>query len=491
MTDPANGPTIPRRGSMARIGDRIGTYEIIRLLGSGGMAMVYAARHTSIGTDHALKILLPNYANNPRTVERFRQEARAQFRMRHPNIVQVTDFVDDGENLALVMDLVAGMTLAEAMRLRPGPWPVADVVAVMRPVLEAMTYAHREGLDGAAVVHRDLKPENVMLDLSGERSWPGVPKVMDFGIAKVLGASNAATATNARMGTPGYMSPEQFRSAKDAGAPADVWALGVMLWQLLAGRLPVDPEDNFAMLDLYRGAIAIPLLTEVVAGVPKGLSEAVAQALALDPGDRFADAGPLLRAVGVGVVGGPQAVQAWEIHRAAEKLAGRRERVVALSGMAVAPAPLPDLPPMAADDGELAGSGPRELPAPQVEAAPSLEQLVWRSMLYLAVVIAGTAALLWAGLQGATNAPQESSTDEAATSGAPAAAPALPGAPAGPPPPSPPDGMALIPAGIFQMGCGPGDHCSGDENPQHSVELAAFFMDVFEVTVAKRVFTYN
>ncbi len=286
---------------MARIGDRIGTYEITRLLGSGGMAMVYAAKHTSIGTDHALKVLLPNYASNPRTVERFRQEARAQFRMRHANIVQVTDFVEDGENLALVMDLIHGMTLAEAIHQRPGPWPVDDVVAVMKPVLEAMTYAHREGLDGAAVVHRDLKPENVMLDLGGDRVWPGVPKVMDFGIAKVLGASNVATATNARMGTPGYMSPEQFKNAKDAGAPADVWALGVMLWQLLAGRLPVDPENSLELIELYRGITPIPHLAKVVPGVPQGLSEAVAQALALEPSLRFADAGPLLRAVELGV----------------------------------------------------------------------------------------------------------------------------------------------------------------------------------------------
>lgn len=282
---------------MARIGDTIGSYQITSLLGSGGMAMVYAARHTSIGTEHALKVLLPNYASQPRTVERFRQEARAQFRMRHAHIVQVTDFVDDGENLALVMDLISGMTLAEAIRLRPGPWPVADVVAVMKPVLEAMTFAHREGLDGAAVVHRDLKPENILLDLSRERPWPGIPKVADFGIAKVLGASNIATATNARMGTPGYMAPEQARNAKDAGAPADVWALGVMLWQLLAGRLPVDPENSLELVKFYEGLTPIPRLAQVVAGVPERLSEVVAQATALRPEERFQDASPLLRAM--------------------------------------------------------------------------------------------------------------------------------------------------------------------------------------------------
>jgi serine/threonine protein kinase len=327
---------------MAKIGERIGTYEITQLLGSGGMAMVYAARHTSLDTDHALKILLPNYASNPRTVERFRQEARAQFRMRHPNIVQVTDFVEEGDNLALVMDLIPGITLAEAMRQSPGPWPVEDVVAVMRPVLEAMTYAHREGLDGAAVVHRDLKPENVMLDLHSDRPWPGVPKVMDFGIAKVLGASNVATATNARMGTLGYMSPEQFRNAKDVGAPADVWALGVMLWQLLTGRLPVDPENNFALLDLYRGVTPVPLLTEVVPGMPVALSQAVAQAMALDPGDRFADAAPLLRAVNFGVTRRVQ-LSHGQLAKPAGRLAAPRQ----FPAEDDLPPPLPDeMPPL-------------------------------------------------------------------------------------------------------------------------------------------------
>lgn len=117
---------------MLKPGHRIGSYEINDVLGDGGMAVVYRATHAAMGTEHAIKVLLPNLAMNPKTVERFRQEARAQFRLRHPNIVQVTDYVETGEEIALVMDLVQGMTLRAAMDQRPGPWSAADVVEVMR-----------------------------------------------------------------------------------------------------------------------------------------------------------------------------------------------------------------------------------------------------------------------------------------------------------------------------------------------------------------------
>ncbi len=284
---------------MLKPGHRIGQYQIESVLGDGGMAIVYRATHVGMGTEHAIKVLLPNLAMNPKTVERFRQEARAQFRLRHPNIVQVTDYVETDDAIALVMDLVHGMTLRAAMDLRPGPWPVDDVVALMRPVLDAVAFAHRKGLDGAAVVHRDLKPENILLDLGEDRTWPGIPKVADFGIAKVKLADTERqlTGTNARMGTVPYMPPEQFSSAKDVDARADVWALGMMLWHMLAGQLPVDSTNNLAVLRLYEGLAPVPRLCQMVPGIPQALSDAVAQALSAQVAGRFADAGPLLRAV--------------------------------------------------------------------------------------------------------------------------------------------------------------------------------------------------
>ncbi|MSP93567.1 MAG: hypothetical protein EXR79_17540 [Myxococcales bacterium] len=121
---------------MFKPGQKIGQYEIRSVLGDGGMAVVYRATHMGMGTEHAVKVLLPNLALNPKTVERFRQEARAQFRLRHPHIVQVTDYVEQEDVIALVMDLVHGPTLRAAMDQRPGAWPAADVLAVMLPVLD-------------------------------------------------------------------------------------------------------------------------------------------------------------------------------------------------------------------------------------------------------------------------------------------------------------------------------------------------------------------
>ncbi|MSQ84029.1 MAG: serine/threonine protein kinase [Myxococcales bacterium] len=280
---------------MLQSGHRIGNYEIQSVLGDGGMAIVYRARHLAMGTDHAIKVLLANYALQPRTVERFRLEARAQFKLRHPNIVQVTEYVDDAGAPALVMDLVEGMTLRQAIDRRPGPWPMADVLAVMSSVLEGMAFVHREGLDGEPVVHRDLKPENILLDLAGGKPWPGVAKIADFGVAKVRGSSPVATQANVRIGTAAYMAPEQFKGAQDVDARADVWSLGMMTWELVAGRLPIDCNDQLALMQLYSGQQPLQRLNVVVPDCPNVLASAVAQALAVDAELRFQDAVPLLR----------------------------------------------------------------------------------------------------------------------------------------------------------------------------------------------------
>ncbi|MSP92819.1 MAG: DUF1566 domain-containing protein [Myxococcales bacterium] len=308
------------------------------------MAVVYRATHTAMGTEHAIKVLLPNLAMNPKTVERFRQEARAQFRLRHPNIVQVTDYVETDEEIALVMDLVHGMTLRAAMDQRPGPWSAANVVEVMRPVIDAVSFAHRQGLDGAAVVHRDLKPENILLDLGQGQPWPGTPKVADFGIAKVkqMDTDRQLTGTNARMGTVPYMAPEQYSSAKDVDPRADVWALGMMLWHLLAGRLPVNPNNNLELYELYAGRVPVPHLLAVVPGIPQTLSDAVAQALSVDVAGRFQDAWPLLRAVESAVQ--PRLVV--EVAKAVDAPAGPSRPAVGLSARAAAaqkPAQLPEV----------------------------------------------------------------------------------------------------------------------------------------------------
>jgi serine/threonine protein kinase len=265
-------------------GTTVGAYQVERLLGSGGMGAVYAVRHLRMGTQHAMKVLSDAYLRNPDVRERFKREAQLMFSLgAHPNIVRATDVIDQQGTLALVLDLVDGGDLADALAARPGPMRWAEAWRILEPAVAAVTYAHKR-----QVVHRDLKPENVLLRRDG--TWPGVPVVTDFGIAKVLGA-DSATRVQSAMGTACYGAPEQFRNARDVTAEADVWALGMMVWRLVNGRLPVDPEDNVALIRLYEGQVPVPRLT----GVPGTVAEAVAAALNVDPKQRPRDASVLLR----------------------------------------------------------------------------------------------------------------------------------------------------------------------------------------------------
>ncbi len=250
------------------------------------MALVYLARHAVFDERFALKVLLPNLATNPKVLERFRREAQVQFRFHHEHIVRVTDYVEEGGIAALAMEYVDGATLdVHLTSTGPLAWPAA--LELLLPVVSALAYAHQQG-----VVHRDLKPGNVLLDQ--RLGQPGVPKVADFGIAKVLDSEAGLTGTNARMGTWGYMAPEQFRGAKEVDARADVFALGILLWEAVAGRLPFNPEDQLAVMETYSGRVVIPRLDEV-AECPAWLADVVAQAASIDPAGRFQDAGVLGR----------------------------------------------------------------------------------------------------------------------------------------------------------------------------------------------------
>jgi serine/threonine protein kinase len=270
----------------------LGSYRIVRFLGAGGMGSVYEAEHTAMGTLHALKVLGHQFTHSPLVRERFRREAQLMFKLgNHPHIVRATDLIETPEALALVIDLIDGGDLGAALDARPGPLPWAETWRILEPVVAAVAHAHKNN-----VVHRDLKPENVLLRRDG--SWPGVPMVTDFGIAKVVG-SEGATRTQSKMGTACYGAPEQFKNAKDVGPEADVWALGMLVWRLVMGRLPIDPDDTRALLMMYEGLEPVARLT----GVPGQVADAVAAALNVVPKQRPRDAGVLGKLLGSAVTG--------------------------------------------------------------------------------------------------------------------------------------------------------------------------------------------
>ena len=260
--------------------ESLGAYRVVRFLGAGGMGSVYEVEHAVMRTRHAMKVLGDQYRRSPAVRERLRREAQLMFQLgAHPHIVRATDYVETDDAAGVVIDLLDGGDLGQSLDARPGPLPWHEACRILEPIVSAVAFAH-----ASHVVHRDLKPENVLLRRDG--TWPGVPMVADFGIAKVLGSEHA-TRTQARMGTAGYGAPEQFRNAKEVGPEADVWSLGMLTYRLVTGALPVDPEDNMALLKLYEGLTPVPRLT----GVPDAVAHAVEAALNPDPGQRPRDAG--------------------------------------------------------------------------------------------------------------------------------------------------------------------------------------------------------
>lgn len=204
------------------IGQRLGQYELLSLLGRGGMATVYRARQASMERDVAIKIIDPRLAESPDFVKRFEREARTIASLSHPHILKVFDFGQFGEHLYLVMELLKGGSLANL--IQKGPLPLDIVEKVLDQVASALDYAHEQ-----EIIHRDLKPQNVLLDEKGHAF------LTDFGIARLLNRGTKLTQSGMVMGTPAYMAPEIWDN-QPSDARADIYALGIMLFEMLAGR---------------------------------------------------------------------------------------------------------------------------------------------------------------------------------------------------------------------------------------------------------------
>jgi serine/threonine protein kinase len=272
------------------IAEIAGRYRLEGRLGFGGMSTVHLALDQRLERQVAVKLLAEHLADDPTFVSRFQREAQAAARLVHPNIVQVFDSGEDERTgqYFIVMEYIEGSSCAEI--LRDDGWvEVEEALSIIEQACEGLHYAHRHG-----VVHRDVKPGNLL------RAREGEVKLADFGIAKATEQSSI-TQVGSVLGTAAYLAPEQARG-EEAGPSADLYALGVVTYQLISGRLPYE-ASSLTELALKQQQEQPPTLDTLVAAVGPELADAVAVALALDPRDRYQTAREMGRALRDGANG--------------------------------------------------------------------------------------------------------------------------------------------------------------------------------------------
>lgn len=269
---------------MGTLPSQIGPYRVVRKLGEGGMGAVYEAVHQVISRRVAVKVLHPDAGQSADSINRFLNEARAANLIGHPGLVQITDFgnLPDGSGY-LVMEYLAGDTLAARLKHSGGKLPPEDAVQIAVQFASALAACHKKG-----IIHRDLKPGNAMLVPDPAMATGERLKVLDFGLAKlseVLEAAFVKTHSAAVLGTPLYMSPEQCEGAGRVDAKTDVYALGCILYELLAGRPPFLGEGTGQVIGQHLFKQPEPLTT-YAPQVPAGLAELVARLLVKSKDER-------------------------------------------------------------------------------------------------------------------------------------------------------------------------------------------------------------
>jgi serine/threonine protein kinase len=263
-------------------GQTLGQYRIVEQLGRGGMATVFKAFQPSLERYVAIKILPPYYAHEPGFAERFIREAKAVARLEHPHIMPIHDFGQEGDYTYIVMKYVPAGTLKDL--IASTSLSLEQATDIISQIASALDHAHAQG-----IVHRDVKPSNVLMD-QGEWAF-----LMDFGLAKMVEGSKQLTASGVGVGTPAYMAPEQGRGEKVDGR-ADVYSLGIVLYEMLTGQVPFDAETPMAVV-LKHITAPLPMPRSVNPVIPESVERVMLKSLAKDPADRYATAGEMATAL--------------------------------------------------------------------------------------------------------------------------------------------------------------------------------------------------
>lgn len=269
------------------IGQSLGRYHILEGLGEGGMAIVYKAYDTRLESEVAVKVirierLAPEILQ--RAMKRFEREAKSLAQLTHPNLVKVLDYGEYEGQPYLVMPYLMGGTLKQKLKGQPMPWQ--EAARLLIPIARALDYAHKRGL-----IHRDVKPSNILITESGE------PMLTDFGVAKIIdeGATVDLTGTSAAVGTPEYMAPEQATS-KNLDHRADIYALGIVFYEMVTGRRPFQADTPLAVL-FKQATEALPRPTQFIPTLPAEVEKILVKALAKKPEDRYQSAGEMVHSI--------------------------------------------------------------------------------------------------------------------------------------------------------------------------------------------------
>ncbi len=253
------------------IGQHIGDYEILSVLGLGGMGKVYKVRNVISDRVEAMKILLPDLTSHQSLADRFLREIRLLASLNHPNIASLRTALNYENQLVMIMEFVEGETLSN--RLSRAPISTAEAVDYSDQILSALSYAHKQG-----IIHRDIKPANMML------TTQGVVKLMDFGIARSA-TDGTLTSTGTTLGSLNYMPPEQVRG-ESADARSDIYSFGVSLYELLTGKLPFQADSQYSLMTAHLNQLPAAPIT-MRTDLPASLNEIIMMAMAKDPAQRF------------------------------------------------------------------------------------------------------------------------------------------------------------------------------------------------------------